>query len=545
MTNPVDFRARQVQVNKIIANDPDGPTNKIIVYGREASTDNQGGVSPTVFPQSASIALDTFLYVSGAVNSRNSSAPSIAVFGGDLIANGAFYQGGASPVKGGVYSHAEGKNTNASGGYSHAEGFATTASGLYSHAEGFATTASGEASHAEGSETIAFGPSSHAEGFSCYSSQTYAHAEGYLTTGSGYASHAEGYKTIAEGSYSHAEGYQTIANGNHSHAEGKNCYTFDHGGSPTQTGEGAHVEGEETSATGNYSHAEGYQTATSGAWSHAEGKQTNAYGQYSHAEGYNCYASQTYAHAEGYLTTGSGDASHAEGYLTYADGDSSHAEGRETRTVGRSSHAEGFKTRAFSNYSHAEGCFTTSSAQYSHASGIGTITKRQGQNTVGEWNLDNNTSSYFAIGNGSSDATRSDIFRAESTGELVLSGGIRHNAVYTVLSPALTKQNYLVIVNTQGGSRWVFLPEITDTIADIGLTVRIRQNDTPTSGRTLAIIVHDVTAQLINGFDAAGTTLTLGDAGTTGTNTNRSVTLTYMGVISGYGRWFVVETSTC
>ena len=127
----------------------------------------------------------------------------------------------------------------------------------------------------------------------------------------------------------------------------------------------------------------------------------------------------------------------------------------------------------------------------------------------------------------------------------MLSGGIRHNAIYTTLGVSLSKKNYLVIVNTQSGNRIVFLPEITDTIADIGLTVRIRQNDTAASGRTLAIIVHDIATELINGFDAAGTTLTLGDAPTTGTNTNRSVTLTYMGVISSYGRWFVVETSTC
>lgn len=65
----------------------------------------------------------------------------------------------------GVFSHAEGYQTEASGNYgSHAEGSDTTASGTSSHAEGSLTTASGASSHAEGWNTTASGLSSHAEG---------------------------------------------------------------------------------------------------------------------------------------------------------------------------------------------------------------------------------------------------------------------------------------------------------------------------------------------------------------------------------------------
>jgi len=147
-----------------------------------------------------------------------------------------------------------------------------------------------------------------------------------------------------------------------------------------------------------------------------------------------------------------------------------------------------------------------------------------------------------------------DIFIAKNTGELVLSGGIRHAAKFfasTTVTPGttdtvtMTRNDYLVIMNTQAASGHIYLPEIKDTNKDIGLTVRIRQNDGNTSARTVTIHVNGSNAgYTINGFDAAAATLTLGGS-PSGTNTNRSVTLTFMGNISSANRWFVVETSTC
>jgi len=226
MTNPVDFRARQVQVNKIIANDPDGPTNKILIYGNTANTDNHGGVNSGVFPQSASIALDTFLYVSGAVNSKTDSKAGIAVFGGDVVVSGSLYQGRVD-VKGGAFSHAEGYGTFAEGTFSHAEGTSTIAHGAASHAEGESTVAHNAGAHSEGKGTLAYGSYSHTEGEKTnvfYNNSTHrgyaAHAEGKETSACGDAAHAEGYHTSASGSYSHAEGIYTIAFGTGSNASG-------------------------------------------------------------------------------------------------------------------------------------------------------------------------------------------------------------------------------------------------------------------------------------------------------------------------------------
>lgn len=63
---------------------------------------------------------------------------------------GAVREGSRSNKASGVFSHAEGYNTEASGYASHAEGSGTKAQGYYSHAEGQASVAGGHASHAAG-----------------------------------------------------------------------------------------------------------------------------------------------------------------------------------------------------------------------------------------------------------------------------------------------------------------------------------------------------------------------------------------------------------
>ena len=109
----------------------------------------------------------------------------------EAVSNGTWLPVRKGEGKGSVV---EGNNTTAS------------ASGLYSHAEGYDSEASGESSHAEGNTTQASGD--------------YSHAEGYSTMASGNHSHAEGSGVIASGPYSHAEGYMTNASGGASHAQG-------------------------------------------------------------------------------------------------------------------------------------------------------------------------------------------------------------------------------------------------------------------------------------------------------------------------------------
>lgn len=135
----------------------------------------------------------------------------------------------------GLYSTAEGSNTEASGSYSHAEGFRTTASGIFSHAEGNGATASGENSHAEGNHTHASGRSSHAEGYGSVADGYASHAE-VKAFAYGTCSHAEGFETYTDidSEASHAEGYRTFAYGNYSHAQ--NLGTIAMGDSQTVIG---------------------------------------------------------------------------------------------------------------------------------------------------------------------------------------------------------------------------------------------------------------------------------------------------------------------
>ena len=147
----------------------------------------------------------------------------------------------------GIYSVAEGYNTEASGDYSHAEGENTTASEYASHAEGAGTTASGEMSHAEGDGSIASDYASHAEGGLTIASGYYTHTEGYNTTASGYASHAEGDRTIASSENQHVQGklniedtenkYAHIVGNGTSNTARSNAHTLDWNGNAWYKGE--------------------------------------------------------------------------------------------------------------------------------------------------------------------------------------------------------------------------------------------------------------------------------------------------------------------
>jgi len=492
MPNSIDFRADQIQTKQIIVTGSGAGTTKLLIYGIEAqgSPVNEGVVNTTIFP-TGSIGSDVFLYVSGAVNTKGSATVrGTSVFGGDLVVSGSLYNGLVTAA-GGIYSHAEGRETLASMPYSHTEGYGTSTSvaGQYAHAEGYQVNASGLASHAEGTGSVAAGNFSHAEGYKSYTFDygvvgqygQYAHTEGQQSSACGDASHAEGCQTAASGTYSHAEGFQTVANGGSSHAEGAYTYTFNSG-------------------------------------------EVNQYGSYAHTEGKD----------------------------TSACGDASHAEGNTTKAIGFSSHAEGYQTIAFGTGSHASGIGTIASGSTAALSNASIV-----QAATGRFNKRDNTTSLFVVGNGTGDsnALRGDIFRAESTGELVLSGGIRHACVRASLtSYPMTRNTYINIIDTYtiNNSIAVFLPEITSE-ADIGLTYIIKQLDNDVNPYIVTIrpSALNSSSYYIYGFNlefdyTAGMILTT--LGTTKAAYNRrSITLTYTGYdsASAHYRWTVMATSEC
>jgi hypothetical protein len=286
----------------------------------------------------------------------------------------------------------------------------------------------------QGSLTIAQGIHSHAEGKSTLSLGTYSHAEGQETRANGGASHSEGFQTSASANYSHAEGMGSIA---------------------FQTG--SHAEGIDTLANGIGSHAEGNQTQASGAGSHAEGDTCTTVGQFSHAEGNQTYAFSNYSHAEGAYTS------------TYGIG--SHAEGASTLTKGMYSHAEGLNTLASSSYSHTEGYLTTASANYSHAAGLWTITSGEYQSALGSYNVPSSFPSAFIIGNGTSNASRSNLVFASGstfqvtgsvnlTQNLTVGGGYRPNTISVDPSsdPTLLVTDHVVFAAPSGVGGQISLP---------------------------------------------------------------------------------------
>jgi len=262
-------------------------------------------------------------------------------------------------------------------------------------------TASGQYSFAQGERNVASGYTSHAQGIDTTANAAYSHAEGNDTTASGVSSHAEGQLTLASGVTSHAEGIYSIASGGSSHAEGNTTLASAYG---------THAEGYFTTASQNYAHAEGISTKATNYGAHSEGELTLASGEKSHAEGYSTTAFANYSHAEGVSTVASGTYSHAEGYLTVTNGYASHAEGSNTNASGA--------------YSHAEGANTIAVGSFSHAGGEGTISSGSAQTVYGKYNKQNNSTSLFVIGNGTSNASRNDILLV-NTNDVVISGSLR------------------------------------------------------------------------------------------------------------------------
>jgi len=103
MANSVDFRADQVQVNKVIVTGSNaGSQNALLVYGLDNQTSplNQGYIDQAKFP-TGSIGSDVFLYVSGGIGGRGVSGGAISVFGGDIHVSGNLTIDGTYPGGGG------------------------------------------------------------------------------------------------------------------------------------------------------------------------------------------------------------------------------------------------------------------------------------------------------------------------------------------------------------------------------------------------------------------------------------------------------------
>jgi len=287
--------------------------------------------------------------------------------------------------------------------------------------------------------------------------------------------HAEG-STVALGEYSHAEGENTQAIGRSSHTEGENTKTI---------GSYSHAEGQGSRTVGSYSHAEGVDGYALGASSHTEGLQTKTgqYGYYTTNIAYGIIVlPASYGDVTSEFVAGDyiilydydydvlytiarfeiGSASYTGGLTriflvdetvnstqaiigvygrfqpTNADrvlgGYSAHAEGVNNKAVGPFSHAEGDDTQAIGQGSHTEGQSTQAIGRYSHTEGLDTIALGSYQHVQGKYNTTSSEQSAFIVGNGTSNASRSNLIHAagnsvQVTGSLSVSGSVIVNNV--------------------------------------------------------------------------------------------------------------------
>ncbi len=169
---------------------------------------------------------------------------------------------------------------------------------------------------------------------------------------------------------------------------------------------------------GNGSFAAGSNTVASGIASTALGNYATASGNYSTAMGNTATASGTYAVAMGSNTTASGSNSTAMGRGT-ASGATSTAMGTNTIASGDYATAMGQFSTASGLVSVSMGRQTSASGYYSTAMGYKSTAPSQSETVIGQYNTAytlgtnggvqwNATDRLFTIGNGTSDASRSD-----------------------------------------------------------------------------------------------------------------------------------------
>ena len=112
--------------------------------------------------------------------------------------------------------------------------------------------------------------------------------------------------------------------------------------------------------------------------------------------------------------------------------------GADYATIGQYSHAEGESTTTTGLASHAEGYGTLAQGYYSHAEGLSTVALGNYQHVQGQYNISSSVESAFIHGNGTSDASRSNLIFASGsqvqiTGSLIVSG----SGTFTNIGPAV------------------------------------------------------------------------------------------------------------
>ena len=244
----------------------------------------------------------------------------------------------------------------------------------------------------EGSDNIAAGIMSSSRGRENISGGAYSDTSGRENI-AGYCADASGRGTKALGKYSHSQNKDTTAEGYASTAMGENTVA---------SGEGAIAKGKGTKARGDFSETGGYQT--------------EADGMYSTASNYMCKAVSKFSNARGQGTTAGSKGVDANGKAF--ENAAAEAMGCETEATGKFSLAHGYRTKATNSNTDAGGNSTEASGKNSATRGLGTKATADNQMVVGTYNAEN-PDALFIVGNGTTNAKRSNAFEVLKDGRII------------------------------------------------------------------------------------------------------------------------------
>jgi hypothetical protein len=219
----------------------------------------------------------------------------------------------------------------------------------------------------------------------------------------------------ATGNFSFATGFSTTASGNSSTATGSNTQAL---------GNISTAMGNNSIASGDYAFVMGTDCLAIGSFSTAIGFGSTASGDASTAMGLNTEASGLGSTAIGGETTASGGNSMAAGVFTTASGNQSTAMGASTTASGVNSTAIGGYTTASGDLSTSMGYFTTAPSYIETVMGRYNTTYTLGSNGNVQWNP---TDRLFVIGNGTSNANRSNALTVLKNGNHIMSGSLNIN----------------------------------------------------------------------------------------------------------------------
>ncbi len=307
----------------------------------------------------------------------------------------------------GINSFSSGYISRAKGAYSQAMGFRAIARANYS-------TAIGRYSLSNGSSSYAFGEHSTATGTGAYALGSYATASGNQSFALGSVGvdtlgNPTG-KTIASGFGAFAAGFGSVAS-----AQGS--FTF--GVADTASGPFSTAMGYETVAKGYYNTSMGLVTKADGVASTATG-----WGSQVKSAGWGGMANGCLTTSNNWVAAAFGDRTMASGHTSFATGYNTVASGHLSSTFGEYTTASGDGTTAFGHYTTAWGNGSVSMGYHNNAQAYASLVIGQYNAIAGTSNTWNSLDPAFVIGNGSSDAARSNALTVFKSGSADFSGSV-------------------------------------------------------------------------------------------------------------------------